>query len=223
MKNTLTEEVQKAKAIISATAHSTNRIENQRFFKKAFEALVDAVEVKKAAKEEWFAQEYNHFYPGRRTGFLWLTRRSKAAGLAYLRFEGKLDAKTTQGAGSYAESGMNPQERAEAARAVMSLYLWWTEKRINRPDPMVVSGLAALSEKVKSPSSSSARYVCEHSGLNDPFEAGQESHEDQACSSCLMTIGLAQQRAEELLYAYELEDQTQFSNLARVPMKFLSV
>ena len=88
---------------------------------------------------------------------------------------------------------------------------------------MIVSGLAALSEKTKSASNSSARYVCEHSGPNDPFETGQESHEDQACSSCLMAIGLAQQRAEELLYAYELEDQTQFSNLARIPMKFLSI
>lgn len=201
---------------------SRSRDELQRTVSKAFKALVDAVEISKAAKEEHFALEYDQFYPGTRTGLLWLKRRSKAAGLAYLRFESALTERVTEGLGARKNSTMCPEDRAKAAREVLSLYLWWTEERARRPDPIEASGLNALLLRAQAQERGVSSDECIHG--SDPAEIHEPTAAEQEplCNQCLMDLALAEQRAAELLYHYELEDQRALSVLKQVPLEYLN-
>ncbi len=175
-------------------------------FIRCFNALVDMVEVKKAAKEERFALEYDHFYEGSRCGFLWLKRRAPKAGMAYLRFESSLKNTPEE---LNAHCKLSLEQRASAAKEALALYTWWTQERAMRPSPLEVSGLAELARKIKEREASGVK-GCEHT---DDYGNG-------TCNSCLMNIAMAQSRAKDAIYQYQLEDSKAFMRLEAIPVSF---
>lgn len=119
-----------------------------RFLPCLFNELVDFVEIELAWWEiAWNEEGRKKFKsPWYATGwFRWRTWRSREAGLANLAWQKTCDNKdyTPEDDPRYGEL----THQAHAAKEIEALYLWWTEGRPKRPDPMDASGWSKYCEE----------------------------------------------------------------------------
>jgi hypothetical protein len=131
------------------TAHSRDikpgqwRDVGDRFLPCLFNELVDFVEVEQAWHHVVFDDEARKQFnpPWWRTSFLRLrTWRSPEAGVAHLEWASGLVADDSWGMEPSDKGYGEPTYQAINAKEVLTLYRWWTEVYLNRPDPHDASG-----------------------------------------------------------------------------------
>jgi hypothetical protein len=109
-----------------------------RLLHAAFSLLTDHVEIEKAGIQIALSEE-GQKYPTKRCGFLGLQTRSAEAGLAHLNWECDLTYQAEEVGEDHPDLGqLTPQ--AIAARECRALYIWWTQERVARVDPLEASG-----------------------------------------------------------------------------------
>lgn len=110
-----------------------------------FDELVDFVEIEKSYSNYRWNKEKRKDKKWWQVG-RWRTRtwRSVEAGIDYLKWEMSLTNEEWLDEDKKHEAAPTPQ--AIAAKEILDLYIWWTEVRPNRPDPMDASGWSAYCE-----------------------------------------------------------------------------
>jgi hypothetical protein len=120
-----------------------------RFLPCLFNELVDFVEVELAWSHVMWDADAREKYktPWWRSGWLrWRTWRCPEAGVANLEWASNLkfdDQWLKPTDPSYGK----PTPQAEGSQEILTLYKWWTEVYLKRPDPMEASGVKAIYER----------------------------------------------------------------------------
>lgn len=111
-----------------------------------FDELVDYVEIEKAYVNYRWSEEKQKGMKWWQVG-RWRTRtwRSSEAGLQHLEWEASLTDEEWLDDDKKHEA--KPTAQADAAREIITLYKWWTETYVNRPDAYDVSGWSAHCEE----------------------------------------------------------------------------
>jgi hypothetical protein len=78
--------------------------------------------------------------------FRWRTWRCAEAGLDSLDWQSRLTM-GTDGWNKNEEDADDPTPQAVKAQEILDLYNWWTQVRVNRPDPYEASGWSAVCEE----------------------------------------------------------------------------
>lgn len=115
-----------------------------------FDELVNFVELELAWKHVAWDLEARAKYNAPRWAWgwwRWRTWRNRAAGLAYLDWEMSLRYDETWAIDDTDPSWGAPTFQAKNAEIIRSLYLWYTETYLKRPDPHDLSGWSAVCDK----------------------------------------------------------------------------
>lgn len=188
-----------------------------------FQALVNFVEIesasqiifssdKKEQKELYKKYGVKWYHKNRWIALFFPIWRSKEAGLDHLQWESEL--KFDERHYGYGEGEMPQSEKesnenfgkltgqAQAAIKIRTLYLWWTEERPNRPDPMDVSGWTKVyNRKLEKSKDDPDGFI--DSLLNDDGDSFEEKAEAITSSKTMWDL------EEE----YEKEDQEKLISL----------
>ena len=117
-----------------------------RLLHSAFDELVNFVEIELACMEVVCSNEKRKQYkiPWYRKPFHLGSWRCPEAGIAYLNWAATLNE---EGVDENNSSYGLPTDQARSAQQIHQLYLWWKEKRPQRPDPAEASGWYAYCEE----------------------------------------------------------------------------
>ena len=171
-----------------------------RFLPCLFNELVNFVEIEQAWHHIAWDKEARGKYkaPFYATGwFRWRTWRCPQAGLDYLDWAGGLKMNENwmdKDAPDW--GGSTPQ--AIAAQEIKELYLWWTQIRLNRPDPYDVSGCTSY---------------CASRRTGDPDDF---MGRDDTSDSDRLETNTALDRLSEIELQYDTEDQDMMIRLIKV-------
>lgn len=169
-----------------------------RFLPCLFNELVDFVDIELAWWHiVWASREDRAKYrpPFWATGwFRWRIWRSKQAGLDNLAWQMSLTNKDYI-AEDHPDYGQ-PSPQAITAREIRDLYIWWTEERPRRVDPMEASGWSAYCDRRRQSDPENWIFM----GLGDNRENTDHMHKIM----------------QELEAKYEAEDETMLIRLIKI-------
>ena len=171
-----------------------------RFLPCLFNELVNFVEVEQAWHHvRWNDEEKMKFQPTwLRTGWLrWRNWRSPEAGLAHLKWAANLKFDAHMGISTSDPEFGTPTQQAIAAKEIIVLYKWWTEKRPNRPDPYEVSGWNKF-------------YVNDRSKDDEDFFSDEQTEHEKLDSRKALNI------ANQIEKSYAKEDEEMMIRLIRI-------
>jgi len=114
---------------------------DERILHSIFDELVNFVEVDLAWMHVVFSDDaWEKFSAYRSFPFRFKRWRNRDAGLAYLDWASKLSVDESLGIDPHSPEYGTMTDQATTSVEIKDLYIWWTEKRPNRPDASEVSG-----------------------------------------------------------------------------------